>query len=86
MKGRGTSVDGHLPVALRVHAKTSPALSPRQWEILRLRALGGTDESIGLSLGIRRQTVKNHLTVAYRKLSARCLADALRAVGWLQVP
>ena len=64
----------------------TPALSPRQVEVLRLRALGLTNAAIAARLGISSRAVKSDLNGAYGRLDAACLPDALRAVGWLQVP
>lgn len=64
----------------------TPRLTDRQWEVLRLRALGYTAQEIGGMLFVTESTVKNHLAYAYRKLEVRCIVDALRAIGWLEVP
>lgn len=64
----------------------TPSVTSRQAEILKLRALGYTSEYIGYRLGIQETTVKNITALAYRRLDANCLVDALRAIGWLEVP
>ncbi len=52
-------------------------LTPRQQEIMGLIADGLTDREIGTALGISEQTVKNHLTQTYIRLSARNRAHAV---------
>jgi DNA-binding CsgD family transcriptional regulator len=52
----------------------------RQVEIARLVALGASSKDIGFRLGIAESTVKNHLSVMYRKLGAAskiCFMHAL---------
>ena len=61
-------------------------MTPRQVEMLRLRALGLTNAAAAAELGISEQHFKNLLADVYRMFDAACLEDALRAVGWLQVP
>ena len=46
-------------------------LSPRQQQVAALVAAGLTEVEIGARLGITRDTVKNHKTIAYRKLGVR---------------
>ena len=43
-------------------------LSPRESELARFVAAGYTNREISTMLGIRRQTVKNHLAAVFRKL------------------
>jgi DNA-binding NarL/FixJ family response regulator len=45
-----------------------PKLSPRQLQIVRLVARGYTNNAIARELGLREQTVKNHLARAARSL------------------
>jgi DNA-binding NarL/FixJ family response regulator len=55
-------------------------LTRRQREIIDLLTLpGATQQSVADVLGISVQTIKNHLTVAYRTLGVRSLAQAARA-------
>jgi DNA-binding CsgD family transcriptional regulator len=46
-------------------------ITQREAEVLRLVALGLTNEQVGNVLGISWRTVKAHLYSAYRKLGAR---------------
>jgi DNA-binding CsgD family transcriptional regulator len=45
-----------------------PRLTPRQWELLRLLAVGHTNTQIARSLGISEGTVRTHLENIYEKL------------------
>jgi DNA-binding CsgD family transcriptional regulator len=51
-------------------------LTPREAEILRLVADGGTNKEIAAGLGISVHTVERHVQNAYRKIGARNRADA----------
>jgi DNA-binding CsgD family transcriptional regulator len=61
-------------------------LSQRQWDVLRAVALFGGQKEAAAELGIAEGTIKNHLTMIYRKLDVMSQAEALTAVGWLRVP
>lgn len=63
-----------------------PVLTARQWQLLRLRALGHTNITAAIQMGIAEQSAKNTSDDIYRRLRVNNLADALRAVGWLVVP
>lgn len=58
----------------------SPALSPRQGEVITLVADGLTNIQIGSYLGISPSTVKRHLAEIYSKLGARSRVDAVNKV------
>lgn len=63
-------------------------LTRRQREILELRADGLSPQQIGLKLGIKYQTVKNHLYMAYDRLELerRCpLVAIIEAVRTGQI-
>ena len=64
-------------------ADQSPRLTARQLELLRILATGATYEEAGQRLGISHQTVKNHMTGAYRRLNVGNLAAAFVELGWL---
>jgi DNA-binding CsgD family transcriptional regulator len=49
------------------HART-PALTPRQWELLRLVAAGHTNTQIARRLGLSEGTVRKHLENIYARL------------------
>jgi len=52
-------------------------LSPRQLEVLQLRADGYLNKQIAHHLGIQEDTVKEHISVALRKLNVRSSAQAV---------
>ncbi len=52
-------------------------LTPREEEIMGLVADGLMDREIATALGISAQTIKNHLTKIYTRLSARNRAHAV---------
>jgi DNA-binding NarL/FixJ family response regulator len=71
---------------------SSPILTPRELEVLRLAARGMTSSAIGDELGISDSTVRNYLTSVYEKLgvsadgtwNARVLAiNRARELGML---
>lgn len=56
-------------------------LTARQREIIdRLSRPGATQAAVADDLGISVQTVKNHLTLAYRTLGVRSFGQAVRVV------
>lgn len=61
-------------------------LWPQQREVLRLRALGLDVRAVARRMRLSEHTVRHYYAAAYRQLGASCLADALRALGWLRVP
>ena len=62
------------------------ALAPRELDVLRLVATGAKQEAVAHELGITVQTVKNHLTSAYRRLGVTSAIEAFGTLGWLRVP
>jgi DNA-binding CsgD family transcriptional regulator len=56
---------------------TTQTLTPRQEDILRLKAEGRTVAEIARFLGISEQGVKNHLTMIRYRLNARTTPHAL---------
>ena len=59
-----------------VRADATGGLSPREREVLRLVAAGGSNGQIAASLGISINTVERHVSNVYRKIDARGRADA----------
>jgi two-component system, NarL family, response regulator DegU len=55
-------------------------LSPRQNEILMLVAQGHANKMIAYQLGMSEKTVKNHLTIVFRKLNVE---SRTQAAVWL---
>ena len=61
-------------------------LTPRETEVLRAAADGGSTEDIGATLFLSPATVRNYLSNAISKLGARNRLDAVRLArdaGWL---
>jgi DNA-binding NarL/FixJ family response regulator len=69
---------GHIavPGAARL-VLSPPALSYREKEVLELAAHGLTNSQIAGRLFLAESTVKTHLSSAFRKLDARCRAEAV---------
>jgi DNA-binding NarL/FixJ family response regulator len=73
---------GALPDRDRVDALTGPpppaprGLSPRELEVLRLVARGGTNRDIATSLGISERTVDRHVSNIFTKLDVGSRAAA----------
>ena len=50
--------------------------SEREWQVLQLLVAGASNPEIGRILAFSASTIRNDLTVIYRKLGARSRADA----------
>jgi DNA-binding CsgD family transcriptional regulator len=61
-------------------------LTGRQLDVLRAYAKAGDRREAARSLGMKLDTLKNHLTDAYLRLGAESALHAFRILGWLQVP
>jgi DNA-binding CsgD family transcriptional regulator len=67
------------------------ALTPREWDVMRAMAVFDGQQTAAHALGMSYQTLKNHLTSVYRKLSTAehrvtTQTEAFVAVGWLLIP
>ncbi len=62
------------------------SISPRQLEVLRLRALGWTVSNVTEHMGIARDTYYNHRAAALGRLGVLSEAEAWTKLGWLVVP
>jgi DNA-binding CsgD family transcriptional regulator len=66
---------------------TTPRLTPRHWELLRLVAAGHTNAQIGRRLGVTEKTVGKHLENIYARLQVSSRTAAItrafpdRAIG-----
>lgn len=60
------------------------SLTPRELEVMRLRATGLPVKAVADVLGISVQTVKNHQTAAYGKTGASGIVDFFYRYGWLR--
>lgn len=84
-------IDAEFVASVKQHAhayaKVAPvavstpvaSLSKREVEVLRLTAEGKTRKEVAEQLGVRSDTVKKHLSNAYRKLDASNKTEAIRA-------
>lgn len=61
------------------------ALTPREYEVLRLRASGLPTKAVAHRLGSSEQTVKNQSVKAFAKLGVGGLVEAMNALGWVSV-
>lgn len=61
-------------------------LTRREREVLSLCAQGHTAVSVARNLRCAKRTVEFHKDNAYKKLGARNMIEAARALGWLVVP
>ena len=61
-------------------------LSPREREVLRLRAEGLTSVQVAWRLQISEQTVKNHMRRVFLKLGVDNLIEAMWVEGWVKLP
>jgi PAS domain S-box-containing protein len=59
-------------------ASREVALTPREVEVLRLLATGGTTARIAARLGVSRATVNNHVQHIFSKLDAHTRLEAVR--------
>ena len=69
--------------ALRIGAEprlSTPALSPRQNEILALVATGASNKHIARALRVEEVTVKSHVKAIFRKLGVHTRTEAARFV------
>jgi len=72
-------------VATALEVGTNP-LTPRETEVLRTAAEGGSTDEIGATLFLSPATVRNYLSNAITKLDARNRIDAIRIArqsGWI---
>ena len=69
-----------------VTARQGMELSPRELQCLTLKSTGLGNKEVANHLGIKLQTVKNHLSDSYRKLGVTNIIEALIALGWVTPP
>ena len=74
------------PINPRGEFMPTRALTERQLEALKLRAMGLSVDEAAVRVGIHRSPFMKRIQGAYRKLGVEALVDALRALGWLRVP
>lgn len=61
----------------RISRDPWPALTPREYDVLRHVALGETNPEIAAALALSRNTVKSYFTSAMQKLGARNRVEAI---------
>ena len=69
--GRSSWSDGH-------GRAVGDGLTRREWDVIRMVALGKTNSEIGESLGLTAATAKTYLHFAMQKLGARNRVEAIR--------
>jgi len=61
-------------------------LAPREYQLLRLRALGLTRRAAAAEMGLAYTTAMQYSASTNRKLGVQSVIDAFRVAGWLHVP
>jgi len=80
---------GGLAFSVRPGGGSVARLSPREHDVVRLVAVGRTNDEIGADLGIGSKTVETHLARLFERLGVASRTElAMRAMreGWLDVP
>ena len=75
-----TSLSSGRPPSMRHSSSTtcsSPSLTKRETEALRLVMEGLTDREVGSALGLSERTVRYHLGNVYNKLGVSARAEAV---------
>ncbi|MDR8413829.1 response regulator transcription factor [Nonomuraea sp. 3-1Str] len=67
--------EAYLDAERRRHP--APRLTPRQWQLLHLLAVGHTNLQIARRLGVSEGTVRKHLENAYRRLQVSNRMEAV---------
>ncbi len=73
----------------RATGEAPPDLTPREMDVLRGLAAGGTNAGVGLRLGISENTVRNHVRSIMSKLGVRTRTDAVATAvrrGLVEIP
>lgn len=81
MSTQGRHLSGHVP-----SSASAVILSAREYEYLRLKALGLTKKEIAAELGVAQSTVNQLLWRSHSKLDVSSAIQAFRVLGWLSVP
>lgn len=59
-------------------SRLAEALTPRQWEVLRMIAEGASTREMAARLGVSEGSVRSHITALYRKLGVSNRVETLR--------
>lgn len=81
-----TPADGFAVGEQEPSGTAQSLLTPREYQVVRLRAIGWTRDQITHELRISKNTVMDHMHNAYDKYGATCLVELLAELGWLNVP
>lgn len=81
MSVQGGQLSGDVP-----SSASAAVLSAREFDYLRLKALGLRKHDIAAHWGVTVSTVNQTMTRAHNKLGVPSAIDAFRALGWLAVP
>ena len=76
-----TAASSAYPTRSRAKSLSELGFTSRQVEIARLCASGASSKEIGYRLGLALSTVKNHLSVIYRKLGVSSRIGFIRALA-----
>ncbi|MGB9112324.1 MAG: LuxR C-terminal-related transcriptional regulator [Acidimicrobiales bacterium] len=57
--------------------RDSIALTPRQWEVLRLLLQGVRVPAIAAKLGVTRSTIRNHLATIFRRCGVHTQSELI---------
>jgi DNA-binding CsgD family transcriptional regulator len=68
---------------IEAERRTTPALTPRQLQLLRRVAIGDTNRQIARDLGLSEATVRKHLENVYARLGVHSRTEALASTGSL---
>jgi DNA-binding NarL/FixJ family response regulator len=71
-------VQGYLKGGAPRKARSGGALTPRQYQVVRLLAEGNTNKEVAVILGISVKTAETHRSVIMRKLGLPSLSDLVR--------
>jgi DNA-binding CsgD family transcriptional regulator len=69
----------------QLHARGT-LLTPQEYRVVRLTALGDTWTTVCIEAGISRTTLSKHLTAAKDKYRVVSMPELYAALGWLEVP
>lgn len=73
------------PETDRTLTETCAQLTPRQSQVLRLLAQGASTDQIAASLGVTRETVRNHVRDILRRLNAHSRLEAVLTARKLEL-
>jgi len=83
------AASGGLAFAVRPRSGSTPRLSAREQEVVRLVVDGRTNDEVGAALGIGSKTVETHLARVFERFAVASRTElAARAIreGWLDLP